>query len=85
MLLDEMLSLAKAEDVVALMKANDFVPNRYTDQAANKSTFVSLLGLKKAKQELNKQHDLAIQALHSLAYNTEKLEAFTDFMVTRTF
>ncbi|MFT4655528.1 MAG: farnesyl diphosphate synthase [Patiriisocius sp.] len=56
-----------------------------SDQAANKSTFVSLLGLKKAKQELNKQHDLAIQALHSLAYNTEKLEAFTDFMVTRTF
>jgi hypothetical protein len=36
MLLDEMLSLAKAEDVVALMKANGVVPNRYTDQAAEK-------------------------------------------------
>jgi hypothetical protein len=36
MLLDEMLSLAKAWDAVALMKANDIVPNRYTDQAAEK-------------------------------------------------
>ncbi|MFT6269763.1 MAG: farnesyl diphosphate synthase [Alphaproteobacteria bacterium] len=56
-----------------------------SDQEANKSTFVSLLGLENAKRELNKQHDLAIQALRSLAYNTEKLETFTDFMVTRTF
>jgi farnesyl diphosphate synthase len=56
-----------------------------SDQGANKSTFVSLLGLENAKQELNKQHDLAIQALRSLAYNTEKLETFTDFMVNRTF
>lgn len=56
-----------------------------SDQDANKSTFVSILGIENAKKELNKQHDLAIQALRSLAYNTEKLEAFTDFMVTRTF
>lgn len=56
-----------------------------SDQKANKSTFVSLLGLEDAKLELNKQHDLAIHALRSLAYNTEKLETFTDFMVTRTF
>jgi farnesyl diphosphate synthase len=56
-----------------------------SDQQANKSTFVSLLGLENAKQELNKHHYLAIQALRSLAYNTEKLETFTDFMVTRTF
>jgi len=56
-----------------------------SDQQANKSTFVSLLGLENAKQELNKHHYLAIQALRSLAYNTEKLETFTDFMVTRIF
>lgn len=56
-----------------------------SDQEANKSTFVSLLGLGKAKSELDKQHKLAIQALRSLPYNTEKLQTFTDFMVTRKF
>lgn len=56
-----------------------------SDQEANKSTFVSLLGLDKAKEELNKQHKLAIQALRSLPYNTEKLQTFADFMVTRKF
>lgn len=56
-----------------------------SDQKANKSTFVSLLGLDKAKKELDKQHKLAIHALRSLPYNTEKLQTFTDFMVTREF
>jgi farnesyl diphosphate synthase len=56
-----------------------------SDQEANKSTFVSLLGLEEAKNELDKQHKLAIQALRSLPYNTQKLQTFTDFMVTREF
>jgi len=56
-----------------------------SDQSANKSTFVSLLGLESAKSALNKEHKLAIQALRSLPYNTEKLQTFTDFMVTRQF
>jgi farnesyl diphosphate synthase len=56
-----------------------------SDQQANKSTFVSLLGLANAKRELINHHDLAIHALRSLAYNTDKLETFTDFMVTRKF
>jgi farnesyl diphosphate synthase len=56
-----------------------------SDSEANKSTFVSLLGLENAKQELSKQHYLAIQALRALPYSTDKLETFTDFMVTRTF
>lgn len=56
-----------------------------SDESANKSTFVSLLGLESAKKELVNQHELAIQALRSLPYNTEKLQTFTDFMVTREF
>lgn len=56
-----------------------------SDAGANKSTFVSLLGLENAKQALEKEHDLAIHALRALPYNTDKLETFTDFMVTRTF
>ena len=56
-----------------------------SDQEANKSTFVSILGLDNAKLALNKEHHLAIQALQQLPYNTEKLKAFTDYMVARTF
>ncbi len=56
-----------------------------SDQDANKSTFVSLLGLQGAKKELNQQHQLAIQALRALPYNADKLISFTDFIVTRTY
>jgi farnesyl diphosphate synthase len=56
-----------------------------SDEQANKSTFVSLLGLSEAQQELTKQHQLALQALDNLPYNTDDLALFADFMVTRTF
>jgi len=56
-----------------------------SDQNANKSTFVSLLGLQGAQQELTKQHQLAIHALENLPYNTTKLKDFADFMLTRTY
>lgn len=56
-----------------------------SDQQANKSTFVSLLGLEGAKTELQKQHTAAINALMSLKYDTNKLQIFTDYMVSRTY
>ena len=56
-----------------------------SDEQANKSTFVSLLGLDGAQQELASQHKLALQALADLPYNTDNLASFADFMISRTF
>ncbi|MDT0595779.1 polyprenyl synthetase family protein [Glaciecola petra] len=56
-----------------------------SDELANKSTFVSLLGLDGAKKELDKQHSKAVNALANLPYNTDELLSFTDFMVTRAY
>jgi len=56
-----------------------------SDEEANKSTFVSLLGLEGAQQALSKHHQLALQALAHLPYNTDKLATFTDYLVTRTY
>lgn len=56
-----------------------------SDENANKSTFVSLLGLQEAQNELAKQHQLAIHALSTLPYNTKALKEFADFMLKRSF
>lgn len=56
-----------------------------SDQAKNKNTFVSKLGLDGAKEELARHHKEALHALNSLPYNTHDLKMFTDFMITRTF
>ncbi len=56
-----------------------------SDEKANKSTFVSLLGLDGAKNELKYHHEEASRALSCLPYDTSKLSLFSDFLVTRTF
>lgn len=56
-----------------------------SDELANKSTFVSLLGLEGAKNELAKQHELALQSLNKLRFDTHDLAKFADFMISRTF
>lgn len=56
-----------------------------SDQANNKNTFVSKLGLTGSKDQLAYHHKEALQALGSLPYNTNNLKMFTDFMTTRTF
>lgn len=56
-----------------------------SDTDANKSTFVSILGIEGAKKALQDNHTQALQALDQLDYNTEQLRSFTDFMVSRTF
>ncbi len=54
-----------------------------SDEALGKNTFVSLLGLEGAQQELNRLHQEALQALAALPYNTGYLIAFTDLMINR--
>ena len=56
-----------------------------SDEEANKSTFVSLLGLEQAKAELKKHHMQAKEVLNELPYNTENLLTFTDYMITRRY
>ncbi|MGQ8365053.1 farnesyl diphosphate synthase [Glaciecola sp. 1036] len=56
-----------------------------SDQQSNKSTFVTHFGLEGAKNELQKKYHLAIQSLEQLEYNTQDLQAFTQYMVTRTY
>jgi farnesyl diphosphate synthase len=56
-----------------------------SDQANNKNTFVSKLGLDGAKAELSSHHKQALHALSTLPYNTRYLTLFADYMLTRTF
>ena len=56
-----------------------------SDQALNKSTYPALLGLAQAKAYLNELHQEALQALHTLPYNTHMLESFTDFIIQRKY
>ena len=54
-----------------------------SDSELDKNTFVSHLGLEGSQSFLQKLHHEALQALHSLPYETENLVAFTDYLVTR--
>lgn len=54
-----------------------------SDQAHNKSTYPSLMGLSGAKKYLAELHQQALHALDALPYNTEVLSAFNDFIVKR--
>ncbi|MGS2720913.1 (2E,6E)-farnesyl diphosphate synthase [Paraglaciecola aestuariivivens] len=56
-----------------------------SDQAHNKSTYPALMGLEQAKHYLEQLHKQALQALRTLPYNTQILEAFTDFVIRRAY
>lgn len=56
-----------------------------SDSELNKSTFVSHLGLEGSQSFLQKLHHEALQAISTLPYNTEQLQAFTDFLVSRNY
>ncbi|MGJ8680857.1 (2E,6E)-farnesyl diphosphate synthase [Paraglaciecola sp.] len=56
-----------------------------SDQEQNKSTYPAMLGLSQAQTYLDKLHQQALQALRTLPYNTELLEAFTDFVIHRKY
>jgi farnesyl diphosphate synthase len=54
-----------------------------SDQEKNKSTYPAMLGLEGAQAYLGQLHQQALQALHTLPYNTQVLESFTDFIIQR--
>ncbi|MBL4631165.1 MAG: polyprenyl synthetase family protein, partial [Paraglaciecola sp.] len=56
-----------------------------SDQAQNKSTYPSMLGLEQAQAYLKQLHQQALHALHALPYNTQMLVSFTDFVIHRTY
>ena len=53
------------------------------DEAANKSTYVTLLGLDAARVKLQQLHEKALQALQRIPYNTELLEQFAEQLLKR--
>ncbi|WP_301774844.1 polyprenyl synthetase family protein [Pseudidiomarina terrestris] len=55
------------------------------DVAANKSTYVQLLGLKGAQAKLTQLHQKALQALHRIPYNTQLLENFAEQLLNRDY
>ena len=54
-----------------------------SDIEANKSTYVSLLGLENARQKADSLYKQSLEALDQLPYNTGLLEAFASFVVHR--
>ncbi|RUO75285.1 (2E,6E)-farnesyl diphosphate synthase [Idiomarina seosinensis] len=54
-----------------------------SDQQAQKSTYVQLLGLDGARQKLLSLHQQALQSLADIPYNTESLENFSTVLLTR--
>ncbi|KFZ28432.1 geranyl transferase [Pseudidiomarina atlantica] len=53
------------------------------DEAANKSTYVTLLGLEAAQVKLQQLHQKALQALQRIPYNTTILEQFAEQLLKR--
>lgn len=54
-----------------------------SDVAADKATYVRVLGLAGAQQRLHDLHQKALHALHRIPYNTHSLEAFAEVLLTR--
>lgn len=54
-----------------------------SDTAAEKSTYVSLLGIEGAQQRLQNLHHKALQSLDDIPYNTDKLKQFSDLLLKR--
>ena len=54
-----------------------------SDAEQGKSTYPGLMGLDNARQYLAELHEKALQALHAIPYNSQLLEAFTDYLITR--
>lgn len=55
-----------------------------SDIAANKSTYVSLLGVEKAKQTRDQQLQMALDALHKIDNDTTNLEQLANKLVQRS-
>lgn len=53
------------------------------DLALNKTTYATLLGIDGAEQLLGQLTEKALHALQQIPYNTQLLQDFTDYLVTR--
>lgn len=59
-----------------------------SDQKSNKATFVSILGIAGAKQQLAEHYNLAVMALQSLIYDNQKIQLlhqFAEYFKNRIF
>jgi farnesyl diphosphate synthase len=74
---DDILDVVSDSETLGKPQGSDF--------DLDKNTFVSHLGLEGSQSFLQKLHHEALQAISSLPYNTEKLKAFTDFLVSREY
>lgn len=54
-----------------------------SDRAQHKSTYPALMGMAQAQALLRQLHEKALQGLRAIPYNTQLLEDFTDFLITR--
>ncbi|RUO39165.1 (2E,6E)-farnesyl diphosphate synthase [Pseudidiomarina aestuarii] len=54
-----------------------------SDRAANKATYVSVLGLAGAQECLHNLHQKALHALRRIPYNTQTLESFAEALLNR--
>ncbi|HET8816568.1 MAG TPA: farnesyl diphosphate synthase [Pseudidiomarina sp.] len=54
-----------------------------SDSAANKATYVSVLGLTGAQECLHNLHQKALHALRRIPYNTQTLESFAEALLNR--
>lgn len=74
---DDILDVVSDSETLGKPQGSDF--------ALNKNTFVSHLGLEGSQSFLQKLHHEALQAISTLPYETDRLEAFTDFLVSRKY
>ena len=72
---DDIIDITSSEQELGKPKGSDL--------AANKSTYPALLGLQGAQQKADHLYKQALQALHNLAYNTQKLADFATFIIQR--
>jgi farnesyl diphosphate synthase len=72
---DDILDVIGDTEVIGKPKGSDI--------SANKSTYVSLLGLEAAKNMTQTLYQQSIEALQKLPYNTRLLEAFAAFVIHR--
>jgi farnesyl diphosphate synthase len=72
------------DDILDVIGDTDILgKSKGSDEAANKSTYVSLLGLEQAKAKADQLYQQSIHALQQLPFNTQLLEAFASYVVQR--
>ncbi|RUO58793.1 geranyl transferase [Pseudidiomarina insulisalsae] len=74
---DDILDVTSSTEMLGKTKGKD--------EAAQKSTYVTLLGLEAAQVKLTQLHQKALQALQRIPYNTQLLENFAEQLLTRDY